>query len=267
MLARDIFETCCAGIENAARKRRLIRNAAQVESAAHDYSEAGKAGTIHHLSPATYQPLGTATGNDFVWLYDQRLVDSVPGRVYYEQLRDANKDGRCSLCNVRPAGTLDHHLPKADHPLFALTPDNLLPACRDCNSIKLQDKRPTLNCYFDDLGADPWLRLEVIPTDPWIPRFFIQAQADWSLELAVRAQNHFDLFGLQEFYAYQANRQIAGISDRLAKLLANQGIAGVRGHLEGEAESWQKNEPNSWEAALYTGLAASDWFCSGGFAR
>jgi hypothetical protein len=267
MSARRVFETCCEGIENPARRTRLLQNAAKVESAAEEYSAAGMAGTIHHINAATYAPLGSATRNDFAWLYDKRLVDSSPGRIYYERLRDGNQDGRCSLCNVRPARTLDHHLPKADHPVFAVVPDNLLPACRDCNSVKLQNQTPILNGYFDDLGRGPWLKLEVIPTAPWTPRFFIQAQAHWPPELALRAQNHFDLFGLQLFYAFQANQQATGIRHRLAKLFANEGMAGVRRHLEEETETWQKGNPNSWQAALYAGMAASDWFCSGGFAQ
>jgi hypothetical protein len=267
MLAQEVFETCCGGIQDAARKGRLLSNAAKVNLAADDYRVAGAAGTIQHLDAATYEPLGSATVNDFVWLYDSRLVGGTSGRVYYELLRDGNRNGRCALCNVRRAWTLDHHLPKVDHPVFAVTPDNLLPACRDCNSIKLQNPTPILNAYFDDLGPGPWLKVEVIPTNPWIPKFWLQVQTQWPPELAKRAQDHFDLFGLEEFYAYQANRQVAGIRHRLGQLLANEGIVGVRKHLVGEANSWQNSDPNSWEAALYAGLAASDWFCSGGFAQ
>jgi len=267
MSAREVFETCCESIQDALRKGTLSPNASKVELAAHDYSVAGEAGTIQNLDAAAYEPLGSATVADFVWLYDQRLVGSKPGRAYYELLRDANKNGRCALCNVRRAWTLDHHLPKVQYPVFAVTPDNLLPACYDCNKIKLDNQTPTLNTYFDDLGPGPWLKVEVIPADPWIPEFSLQVQATWSPELTARAQAHFDLFGLQKFYAYQANRQVAGIRHFLEELLASQGMAGVRKHLDGTAESWQISEPNSWEAALYAALAASDWFCSGGFAQ
>ena len=263
--ARKVFETCCKGIQDPARKERLLPNAAKVESAADDYGLAGAQGTIQHIQAATYEPLGSATVEDFVWQYDERLVGSPSGRLYYELLRDSNRNGRCTLCNVVPAWTLDHHLPKAEHPVFAVTPDNLLPGCRDCNSIKLKDQTPTLNVYFDDLGPGPWLKAEVIPANPWIPKFSIQVQATCSHDLAARAQSHFDRFGLQALYAYQANRQAAGIRHRLAEIFTNQGFAGVRQHLDREAASWQKGNANSWEAALYAGLAASTWFCSGGF--
>jgi len=104
-------------------------------------------------------------------------------------------------------------------------------------------------------------RLERLPGWTWN----ILADQTWSHDLAARAQSHFDRFGLQALYAYQANRQVAGIRHRLAEIFTNQGFAGVRQHLDREAASWQKGNANSWEAALYAGLAASTWFCSGGF--
>jgi hypothetical protein len=265
--AREVFEACCDGISDPGRKQRLTPNAAKVELAAGDYSTAGLAGTINNLQAATYEPLGSATTADFVWLYDTRLVGSPRGRMYYELLRDANRNGRCALCNVRPVSTLDHHLPKRKHPVFAVTPDNLLPACGDCNKTKLEKQIPILNAYFDDLGPGPWLRVAIVPTNPWVPEFSLQVQATWSSDLAARAEAHFDLFGLQEFYAFQASRQISGIRQLLGQLFAAQGVGGVQKHLYDTAQSWQLSEPNSWEAALYGALAASEWFCAGGFAQ
>lgn len=267
MSARAVFDACCQGIESSERKGRLLPSATKVELAADDYAAAGEAGTIEALKAATYEPLEPATVDDFVWLYEQRLVDSVPGRMFYELLRDGNRDGRCALCNAAPAWTLDHHLPKADHPIFAVTPDNLLPACRDCNSKKLKNPTSILNTYFDDLGASPWLQVTLRPGRPWIPEYSLQIQSTWSSELAERAQEHFNLLKLREFYAYQAIRHASGIRHHLEHLLETEGVLGVRQYLERSGESWNRADPNSWEAALYAGLIASDWFCSGGFSQ
>ena len=266
--ARDVFDDCSAGIKDSDRKSRLEANASKVETGANDYAAAGGTGTIHAISASTYTPLAkSATTADFVWLYDQRLVQSKPGRVYYELLRDANRAGRCALCNVRPSSTLDHHLPKTDHPIFAVTPDNLVPACRECNATKLASLTPTLNPYFDDLGTGPWLTVTIVPLSPPVFEFRIDAQACWGADLTARAKAHFELFGLAEMYAFQANRQLAGIRHRLAELLADHGPGAVATHLQGEADTWAAGEPNSWEAALYAALAQSTWFCNGGFAR
>ncbi len=264
--ARDVFDDCTTGITDSDRKLRLVSNASTVETGADDYALAGLAGTIHAISASTYPPSGAATTADFVWLYDQRLVPSSPGRIYYELLRDGNRSGRCALCNVRPSSTLDHHLPKTDHPIFAVTPDNLVPACRECNATKLASLTPTLNPYFDDLGSGPWLTVTIVPLTPPVFEFDIDPPGWWGPDLTVRAKAHFELFELAEMYAYQADRQLAGIRRRLADLLANHGPGAVAVHLQGEADSWSEGEPNSWEAALYAAAALSVWFCSGGFA-
>lgn len=263
--ASDLFNACCAGIRSAARKDRLVPNAQKVAMASTDYAAAGAAGTIHSLAASTYQPYGEATQDDFVWLYERRLVAHATCRVHYELLRNQNRGGRCALCNVRIAASLDHHLPKTVHPIFAVSPDNLLPACGECNKKKLSSMTPTLNPYFDDLGRGRWLQARVVPLSPAVINFFLLPSATWTPELTSRAQAHFELFQLAEVYAHEASRQLSGIRHRLAGLLESQGADGVRDHLLAEAESWTQAEPNSWESALYDALAHSDWFYSGGF--
>ena len=263
--ARSVFDGICSGISDARRRERLVFNAPKIERAAHDYEVAGLGGTIHAIVPATYAPYGTATTADFVWLYDQRLVSSVPGRVYYRSIRDSN-GGRCALCTVRGASTLDHHLPKTVHPIFAVCPDNLVPSCKDCNTTKLASVTATLNPYFDDLGDGPWLEATVAETSPATFDFKLVPQPTWSADLTARAQAHFDLFGLARFYAFQADRQVAGIRHILGRLDRDVGPHAVQLHLQEFAESWSDAEPNSWEAALYAALAGSDWFINGGHA-
>jgi len=243
----------------------LLPNAPKVEVAAQDYAAAGAAGRISAITASTYSPYGAATTDDFVWLYENRLVGSTPGRAHYQSIRDGNR-GRCALCNVRGASTLDHHLLKTAHPIFAVSPDNLVPACKDCNTTKLANTVATLNPYFDDLGPGPWLEAEVAETTPATFRFKLIPQPTWSTDLAARAQEHFRLFEVGQLYAYQADRQVSGIRGLLGGLARDIGPVGVRRHLQETAGSWWSAEPNSWEAALYTGLAASDWFCDGGHA-
>lgn len=262
--ARGVFIACCNGIADADRKARVLPNVGKVEEASAAYAVAGGIGSLHTFVVATYDPLGMATADDFQWLYETRLVRSEPGRKYYRRLRDGN-DERCALCNVRIATTLDHHLPKSTFSVLAVTPDNLLPACAECNHVKLSKTIPTLNTYFDDLGPGSWLKARIIEATPYIAEFYLDPQTSWPAELAERAHAHFDLFGLQRLYAAQANRQLAGVRQFLAGLHAATGPEGVRLHLEGTATSFAKVEPNGWETAVYAAAAASDWFCDGGF--
>lgn len=261
----DVFNACCDGIRNVGRRTRLTANASLVAQAANDYAAAGLAGSIHALKGDAYSLVASATPQDFVWLYDHRLVGHHKGRVSYQLIRDGNRNGRCALCNVSRAASLDHHLPKTEHPVFALTPDNLVPACQACNHTKLANQIPTLNPYFDDLGGGPWLKAEVIRATPPAFDFRVEPQSDWSPSLLARARSHFELFDLRGTYAFEAVRHASGIRGRLSRILVLLGEEGVRGHLRDEAESWAAAEPNSWQAALYVAMAESAWFCAGGF--
>jgi hypothetical protein len=258
--ARVVFDACCQGISDPERRSRILQNAEKIEIAAVDYFVAGEAGTIHALVAKNYEPLDPASKEDFVWLYEQRLVNSKAGRPYYDQILYANRGGRCSLCNVREVANLDHHLPKDLHPVFAVTPDNLLPACDRCNKIKLSSVTPVLNTYFDDLGEGEWLKA-TIPSKGNID-FHVDPQSSWSSVITKRAFNHFNLFRLRRLYIYEAQRQLTG-TRHLMKKLAIRGQPALEDHLQATAESWKSSEPNSWEAALYAALARSDSFSSG----
>ncbi|MEU2043277.1 HNH endonuclease [Nocardia niwae] len=262
--ARDVFVACCSTIADLSRKDRLSMNVENVETASAAYANAGTDGNLSAFPIAAYRPIGMATSADFEWLYEARMVKSKPGRRYYELLRDAN-DERCALCNVRPATTLDHHLPKSTFAVLVVTPDNLIPACDTCNHTKLDSTAPTLNTYFDDLGSDSWLKARIIEGNPYVPEYFVDPLPVWPPELATRAQKHFELFGLQKLYAAQANRYLAGIRLILTGLHKRIGKGAVREHLQQSAISYAAAEPNGWETAICLAAASSDWFCDKGF--
>lgn len=264
MDAREVFATCCRNISDADRKGRLSPNIDKIERASADYANAGLNGNLDTFVASNYEPLGTATTDDFKWLYRNRLVRSSEGRTFYRSLRDGNNE-RCALCNVRSATTLDHHLPESVFPVLIVTPDNLLPACATCNHTKLANTTPTLNTYFDDLGPGMWLQARIIEGSPYIPEYFIDPQPSWSSGIISRAHAHFEMFGLKKLYAAQANRFLAGMRGMYTNLHETLGANGVRDHLQRSAESFALVESNGWERAILTAGAASDWFCDEGF--
>lgn len=261
---RDVFDNCSQGIRDRQRRLRLSGFAKDVEAAALEYSDAGLAGAIHGGSLYVYQSRGSAEEGDVVWLYERRLVSHQSARADYLLLRDRN-GGKCGLCHISAAASLDHHLPKSSYPIFAVTPDNLLPACDVCNRSKLASLIPTLNPCFDILGSSRWLVASVIPHSPVSVDFRLEPASTWSTDLVSRATAHFELLRLGERFAHEAAAPIAGIRHRLRGLHATLGVDGVRHHLELEAASWSAKDQNCWQAALYTALASSNWYCAGGF--
>src|SRR5262249_39637235 len=144
---------------------------------------------------------------EMVWLYDaklSRLRDRA--RPIYDAIKLAPRNGVCPLCGHRVVSTLDHYLAKSRHPSYTVTPLNLLPACSDCNKLKL-NRQPanardqTLHPYFDDVSSDVWLKATLIESvDPAVV-FFVDPPNQWEPVLQERIRLHFRAFGLAELYA------------------------------------------------------------------
>ena len=82
--------------------------------------------------------MGSVTTDEMVSVYDQRMAGKKgPGRHVYDAIKLLPKQGICPFCDHRPVSTLDHLLPKRLFPALAVTPDNLVGACADCNKTKL----------------------------------------------------------------------------------------------------------------------------------
>lgn len=92
----------------------------------------------------------------------------------------------------------------------------------------------------------------------------VQPTSCWPARLTDRGL-HFATFDLGLLYCMQAARLISGIEARFELLLYERGSAAVRDHLRQGEESRRQAGLNSWQAACYEALAASDWFCAGGF--
>lgn len=99
-------------------------------------------------------------------LYNEKLVKSVPGRSYYNQLMLLPDFQQCPLCNINRATELDHFYPKSSFYLLSITPLNLYACCHECNKNKRELYGNALNNsfvnpYFEDLNSENWLRCEM----------------------------------------------------------------------------------------------------------
>ena len=203
-------------------------------------------------------------------LYDERLSKKGhPAREIYDSLRAAAKFNICPLCGQRQVASLDHYLPKSSHPLFAITPINLVPCCSDCNKAKLaevgtDEASQTFHPYFDDFDDGVWLVARVVEENPPAVLFSVASPDDWNEIKARRASHHFSLLGLAELYGSNAAQELAQIAEGLKELREASGPDEVRRHLEHQASSRGANGLNSWQAAMYAAVARSEWFWQGG---
>ena len=217
------------------------------------------------LAQADFQ-LPDVTAKEMSWLYENKMVGkTAPGRPVYDAIKTASPQGRCPLCGHRDVTTVDHYLPKSAYAALSVNPANLVPACSECNRMKSSAVKDFLHPYYDNVERDRWLWARVLETSPPAVQFAVQPPETWPSGLADRVHRHFATFGLGLLYSMQAARLISGIQGRLDVLLRDGGSAAVHDHLCQDEESWQRTGLNSWQAACYGALTASDWFCAGGF--
>jgi len=262
-----VFERCISNA-NEPLKSGLAAATDAVVAAAELYEAAGASGQLH-VVPQT-AGIGAVSASDLTKVYTDRMVPAdAPGRMIYVHIYGLS-DGRCPMCLHGRVRTLDHFLPKSLFTFLSVVPLNLVPCCNDCNKTKHNNvptsaEAVTMHPYFDAFDDDPWLSAEVLETHPAAFRFYVSPPDWWDAVTAKRAEKHFDTFGLADLYAQQAGTELSGLSKYLAGLHANAGDQGVWEHVSEMALSRAHPHSNCWQAAMYTAMSQSPWFCSEGF--
>lgn len=267
--ALDAFDICVAGITNPDLFQRLSGIRDEIEGAETDFDVAAQVATLHLIASA--ENVGAVTANELGKLYDRHMARSKSrGRAIYDRLMIAASNDQCPSCGHRTVSTLDHSLPKAQHPALAVTPINLIPCCKDCNHDKGTQAPATaedqlLNAYYDNVTDDRWLYAEIVEGSPPGARFLVQVPDDWEDVIAARVENHFAKLHLAKLYASQAGRQLQNMRGALTEIYDAAGVVAVRDDLERQHRGCSQASINSWEGALFEAAAASDWYCEGGF--
>lgn len=266
---KDTLAACLNGVSSVNLKQRVQAVGHTLQAAEDTYLALGKNGELYSI-PIAEDVAGQVSGDEMKALYTQYFVpEKKPGRNLYNKLKSAPKHSICPLCGQRVVSTLDHYLAKAKHPALTITPANLVPACADCNKIKLaaqatRASEQTLHPYFDNVEGEQWLKAMVVETPPPAVQFFVETPNTWDAVLRQRVQTHFDDFELASLYGTQAAVELTNIAESLVNLKGTCGSDAVRQHLLLQAASRRRAHLNSWQTALYTALADSAWFCETG---
>lgn len=271
--ARDTFEICVDGIQNAVKKARFDGIAQQIELAETQFDALATATQLHLIGAlnSIASPQGTVSSKEMERLYDSHMArQKSRGRGTYDKIMMSAAHGQCPLCGHLPVSTLDHSLPKARHPALAVTPINLVPCCKDCNHHKgttgpVSAETQFLHAYYDDLTADRWLFAEILEGSPPGATFRVQSPAGWGAITSARAQRHFDKLKLAKLYGSQAGRALQNIRKAIEAIYEASGEDAVREDLIRRSASCADVSLNSWEGALYEAASQSDWYCAGGF--
>lgn len=253
--AEDIFEECVSAYRDKTKVATLLKckDLVRLDSELYDKVIPGKIEQFQQSSlPDDVAKI------DIIKVYTNKFVaEKSPGRKYYNIIREQAKLNICPICGIRPVKNLDHYLPKAKYPTLSVTPNNLIPSCRDCN----MDKRDSASCdsqnipvhlYFDDIPNEPWLHVTV--GDNLEILYYISCPKTVDEGVRKRLEKHLEFYDLHELYSSHASSQIADSINMWKKVMFQSGEQALKLSLEDECESAEKNDLNSWKSALYRGL-------------
>lgn len=265
--AYGVFAVCALSVQDLAHRTRLLGALDAVQTAEQNYLALGAVAQLFQF-PAISHVGEWVAGAEMETLYTQTLSrQESTARPYYDAMRGSAPNNICPYCGQRTVSTLDHYLPKSIHPALAVTPINLVPACSECNKVKLDFQPPTakdqiLHPYFDDVSAEVWLNASVqdVAGRP-VLEFFAAPPKAWPVELANRLDTHLRRLKLPALYASHAAEELVNNREALQKLRNAGGPNGVRLHCLEQEQSLRSVHRNNWQAAYYRALAISDWFC------
>jgi len=268
--AGPVTQLCIESLQAGDLKTGLMLVAKAIEDAETEYLARGGDCSLFAIAEAP-DIAGTLTVAQMERVYKGTFARSIRTRHIYNAIKKLPPNDICPLCGQRTVSTLDHYLAKSRHPALAVTPANLVPACADCNKLKL-DAQPasaeeqTLHPYFDECDDAVWLVAEVQETVPAGLTFAPAPPDAWPALKRSRIRRHFEMFALGALYASHAGAELANIRYSLTLLAAAGGQMAVRQFLQDQAVSSRQVHRNSWRAASYQAWCASNWFCAGGFA-
>ena len=268
----SIYNFCVSGVQDPSLKGILQNVALDIVQGEQDYNQKALVNNLYLIPTATHVG-GTVDSEKMTTLYKEQLVNKRGTcRNIYTSLLLLAPGSVCPYCLVGTVANLDHVLPKKPFPSFALTPMNLVPACRDCNTMKGRkvartQQEQVFHPYFDELPADKWLFATVQRSIPLSIDFQASPPSGWSAIHRNIVLAHFLRFRLQRMYSIQASTELGNLRASLVSIFDKKGKDGVVSFLELQANSRRNANPNSWQTALYECLLGDDWFCAGGFSN
>lgn len=267
--ASEALALCIASIRDASFKWRLQLISPALDAAENDYLALADESALYRTL-RNVDVNGQVSSDEMERLYRQTFVRSVRTRHIYNAIKSAPENDICPLCGQRTVSTLDHYLPQSLHPSLTITSANLVPACAECNKIKLARQaaeagEQTLHPYFDDFDDGQWLYATVLEAIPAALVFSVRGPDHWDETKRNRIAAHFRIFGLSSLYASHSAVELGNLRGRLKIMARRMSADQIAAHLQECERGCSQVQRNSWQSATYQALALSEWFCSGGF--
>ncbi|KRT15937.1 hypothetical protein ASU31_10525 [Pedobacter ginsenosidimutans] len=173
----------------------------------------------------------------------------------------------CAYCLSHTRYTIDHYIPKEDHPAYSIMPRNLLPCCARCNGIKGQTwldngERVFIHFYNDILPNLVFIQghLSYFRNLPTII-FTLQQPAGLANDHFRLISEHFTRLGLLQLYKNGINLLISDIKHDVNNVRAmgmEPTVEQIKSLLVQKSTNFKNGYgPNFWKAIAIDLLANS----------
>jgi 5-methylcytosine-specific restriction endonuclease McrA len=206
--------------------------------------------------------------DEMIRYYEYRLKDKPKGREIYDEIYLSAPYNICPYCTVGIVKSVDHFLPKSEYPSYSITPINLVPCCRDCNTDKKisyptnSDNQP-FHPYFDKVDNICWIKAELMQSEPICFKYIVIKPVDWDEKQNKRACTHFESYNINQIFSNEANRELRSMQSNFKRLRADD-ISQLKLHLEQTYQSCLKGLGIlDWKTLMYKELSTNEWFLNG----
>ncbi|MBZ5612831.1 MAG: hypothetical protein LAO23_02390 [Acidobacteriia bacterium] len=261
----ELYPNCANRAGNLQLRTALLQEGERVIQRSATYNQMAQTSTLYQIAQENAVHVSNAELSN---LYERALVNGGE-RPTYLAIRGAGLFGRCPLCAQRDVGTLDHYLPRASFPEFAVLPVNLVPCCFDCNHAKREHTpaafaEQMFHPYFDDWNDLELIQATIVVEDAVYAEFAVNVDTLHPV-VADRAAAHFETLGLAALYSGHASVELVQRRAGFLLTFENGGPEALQAELLRESQSRRVPFPNAWQPVLYRALADSDEFVNGGF--
>lgn len=228
------------------------------------YNDNFSKNTLEALSPEVFSG---ADSEELRNCYKNKTtrLNSLINQIRLNQPR--HLQGNCQYCGIHDPDSMDHYLPQGEFAEFSVHCLNLLPCCRACNNLKLEqwrhnNSRTIINYYLDDLPSTEYLIANVdFFGDVPETEFSIDESQINSPKMRRRIISHYRILRLLDRYKRIAANEITqyGLSlKHFGHNLSKQEIR--RAIFEDSASLRVYYGPNYWKAALVKALSLGNGF-------
>ena len=261
MSVREIMQDISETVRDKQKKNKIINAIDHLEKSSKEYDNYAKNHKLHYIMPT--QETGTTLDAEAMQkLYTEKFAKGTLKEKYYDKLMALATHGKCPICGIGQVSNLDHYLAKTLYPVYAITPVNLTPICRDCNFKKLDkaiegDVNSPFHPYYDDIDDVIWLMAKIIKQAEGnlTVEYYVNPDiSQTNIKLYNKLKEHCMLYKLFKLYSIQASTEIAENIMAWRTIATNESNNKLKTLFSDFLKSRERFQKNTWFTALLRAL-------------